>query len=156
MRYVIAFLFPLLSSGQFLYNVSVDPNERVNLFGLEEYADLQALLDERMAYFQETERELLGQESYSAGTWTKWGAAVPWLDYETPPPPAAIVRKQAPAEAPHIVLIMVDDVGWSDVGYSEGGSGWAKFATPHIDELASKGVKLTGHYTSWVTISTIS
>lgn len=150
MRFGVFVCLPLLTQGQFLYNISVDPNERVNLYGVEEYAPIQALLDERIAHFSQYEIELLGQESYSASTWTRYGAAVPWLDYLTPPVKPEVVRSVANESAPHIVFIMVDDVGWSDVGYSKGGSGWAAFATPRIDELAGRGVKLNNHYTSWV------
>jgi hypothetical protein len=41
-------------------------------------------------------------------------------------------------------------VGWSDIGFSAGGSSWAGFATPRIDAMAAKGVKLSNHYTTWV------
>jgi hypothetical protein len=146
----IALFLPQYSNAQFLFNLTADPNERYNLYGLEEYSSLQVLLDERMAYYQQFEREPLGQASYAATTWSKVGAAVPWLDYDTPPPFNNVQRAEPDEDAPHIVFIMVDDVGWSDIGYSEGNVGWAPFATPRIDELASKGVKLNSHYTSWV------
>jgi arylsulfatase A-like enzyme len=44
-------------------------------------------------------------------------------------------------ERPHIVLMMADDLGWGDVGYHG-----SKIATPHIDELAKRGVQLNQFY----------
>ncbi|QXD22396.1 sulfatase-like hydrolase/transferase [Opitutia bacterium ISCC 51] len=44
-------------------------------------------------------------------------------------------------ERPNIVLIMVDDMGWSDVG-SYGG----EIPTPHIDSLAANGVRFSQFY----------
>ncbi|XP_002733615.1 arylsulfatase B-like [Saccoglossus kowalevskii] len=44
---------------------------------------------------------------------------------------------------PHIIFILADDLGWSDVGYHG-----SVIKTPHIDALASEGVKLDNYYTS--------
>lgn len=45
------------------------------------------------------------------------------------------------AEAPNILFVLADDLGWSDVGYHGG-----PIRTPHIDRLASTGVELDQHY----------
>jgi arylsulfatase A-like enzyme len=42
---------------------------------------------------------------------------------------------------PNILLIVADDLGWSDVGWH---SGFAK--TPHLDRLVAEGVNLDRHY----------
>ena len=47
------------------------------------------------------------------------------------------------AERPHIILIMVDDMGFSDLGYMGG-----EIATPHLDALASRGVRFSQFYNS--------
>ena len=44
---------------------------------------------------------------------------------------------------PNIVLFVVDDLGWADVGYHGGG-----FPTPNIDSLAQSGVILDGYYSN--------
>src|SRR5262245_57813535 len=44
-------------------------------------------------------------------------------------------------EKPNFVLIMADDLGYGDVGYHGG-----KAKTPHLDQLASTGVRLERHY----------
>ena len=45
------------------------------------------------------------------------------------------------AEQPNIVFILVDDMGWGDVGYHG-----SEIATPNIDALASRGVVLDRAY----------
>jgi len=47
------------------------------------------------------------------------------------------------AERPHLLLIVVDDMGWSDLGAFGG-----EIDTPHLDALAARGVKLTNFHTS--------
>ena len=47
----------------------------------------------------------------------------------------------APEERPNILLIVVDDMGYSDLGVFGG-----EINTPHIDALAESGVKLTQFY----------
>ncbi len=47
------------------------------------------------------------------------------------------------AAAPHVVVILADDMGWADLGAD--GSG---IDTPHLDRLAQEGVKLTRFYAS--------
>lgn len=46
------------------------------------------------------------------------------------------------AEKPHIVHIVADDLGWKDVGFN----GCVDIKTPNIDQLASRGAKLTNFY----------
>jgi arylsulfatase A-like enzyme len=53
-------------------------------------------------------------------------------------------EKSAPEkERPNIVLILADDLGWSDIG-SYGG----EIATPRLDELASNGLRYTQFYST--------
>jgi len=44
---------------------------------------------------------------------------------------------------PHIVYVLVDDMGWNDVGYQ---STDLEGVSPHIDDLAGKGIKLHQFY----------
>ena len=46
------------------------------------------------------------------------------------------------ATRPNIVLIVADDLGWTDLGSF--GSGY--YQTPHIDQLAATGMKFTSAY----------
>ena len=54
-------------------------------------------------------------------------------------PTAAEARK--PAERPNIVLIMCDDMGWSDIGCYGG-----EVKTPHLDRMAAEGLRFTQFY----------
>ena len=47
----------------------------------------------------------------------------------------------AAASAPHIVIMLADDLGWGDVGYHG-----SKIATPNIDRLAKQSVQLNQFY----------
>ena len=48
----------------------------------------------------------------------------------------------AQEQAPNIIFIMADDQGYTDLGCY----GSAYYETPHIDKLASQGLKLTNHH----------
>ncbi|MGE0759972.1 MAG: sulfatase-like hydrolase/transferase [Pirellulaceae bacterium] len=45
------------------------------------------------------------------------------------------------ADAPNIVFIIADDLGWADVGFHGGNA-----PTPNLDRLAAEGLELTQHY----------
>lgn len=46
------------------------------------------------------------------------------------------------SERPNVLLIFADDLGWSDLGCY----GSKRFATPHLDRLASQGMRFTQAY----------
>eukprot|EP00794_Sanderia_malayensis_P019907 gene19907-21852_t len=46
------------------------------------------------------------------------------------------------SQQPNIVIALVDDLGWSDVGYNN----ISGIKTPHIDQLANQGIILSNHY----------
>ena len=48
---------------------------------------------------------------------------------------------QVIAVPPHVLLIVLDDLGWSDVGFDG-----SKINTPNMDKLASEGVILDNYY----------
>src|SRR5262245_39053907 len=50
----------------------------------------------------------------------------------------------AGATGPNIVFILVDDLGWTDLG----GYGSDFYQTPHIDRLARDGMKFTQAYSA--------
>lgn len=57
-----------------------------------------------------------------------------WCDAQEPEPIPA--GKKPVAERPNIILIMADDLGWSDTGFQ----GNRTIHTPRLDELASRGM----------------
>lgn len=57
---------------------------------------------------------------------------------------AMVVATVAAAARPNVVVILADDLGYGDVG----ANGGTAIATPHIDALAERGVRLTQGYVS--------
>ena len=53
--------------------------------------------------------------------------------------------KRKPARKPNIVFIMSDDVGWGDLGCYGGGI-MRGAPTPHLDRLASEGMRFVNYY----------
>lgn len=47
-----------------------------------------------------------------------------------------------PSRQPNVVLFLVDDLGWADLGFA----GSTFYETPHIDALAAQGVRFTNAY----------
>jgi arylsulfatase A-like enzyme len=52
---------------------------------------------------------------------------------------------QAKPDAPNLVIILADDLGYKDVGFN----GCTDIPTPHIDRIAAQGVKFTDGYVSY-------
>jgi arylsulfatase A-like enzyme len=46
------------------------------------------------------------------------------------------------ADRPHVVFLVADDMGYADVGFNGG----TEIKTPHVDQLAAAGAKLTSFY----------
>ena len=59
----------------------------------------------------------------------------------------AIATAASAAKQPHLVLMVLDDMGWSDVGFHGSGS---NFPTPQLDSLAANGVILDKYYVQQV------
>ncbi|WP_440977781.1 arylsulfatase [Sphingomonas pseudosanguinis] len=56
---------------------------------------------------------------------------------------AASEPQTAPKDAPNFLIIVADDLGWSDLGAFGG-----EIATPNLDALALSGVRFTGFHTA--------
>ncbi len=52
------------------------------------------------------------------------------------------IKKEGP-DLPNILLIVIDDMGWGDIGYNSD-----DIRSPHLDNLAENGVKFTQHYSN--------
>lgn len=67
---------------------------------------------------------------------------------------AASASVLAASQAPNLVLIVADDLGWGDLGCYPKGKAWGeetKTPTPHIDALAASGVRcMQGYATGMV------
>lgn len=51
------------------------------------------------------------------------------------------VTEPEDASRPNIIFILADDLGWGDIGYHD-----SDIRTPHLDQLATNGVRLNQHY----------
>ncbi len=70
----------------------------------------------------------------------KWiFAAIGWC---LAPSAALWAQSEEPAERPHIVLIMTDDMGWKDL-HCQGND---RLRTPEIDALSAEGMRFTDAY----------
>jgi len=54
---------------------------------------------------------------------------------------SAAAHAAEPAARPHVIYLLVDDLGWEDVSYHGG-----NIQTPRIDRLADEGVRLERFY----------
>ncbi len=59
----------------------------------------------------------------------------------------------APADKPNVIFVLVDDLGWGDIGVfhqnarrASGDPAKPSFVTPSLDRLAAEGARLTHHY----------
>ncbi len=58
--------------------------------------------------------------------------------------PQAAPQAHVALEAPNILFVLVDDVGWADFSYNTPED--SAIPTPHIDHLSAQGVRLQQHY----------
>ena len=46
---------------------------------------------------------------------------------------------------PHLLFLLIDDLGFNDVSFHPGPGGFSDIQTPHIDSLAASGIKLENY-----------
>ena len=57
---------------------------------------------------------------------------------------ADLKQSSSSSSLPHVAFVLVDDWGYNDVGYQSTDLG---DCTPHMDDLAASGIKLSNYYT---------
>lgn len=62
---------------------------------------------------------------------------------------ASAAQAASDPQRPNILLILIDDMGWKDIGCA----GSTYYETPHIDELASEGMRFLNAYSAGPTCS---
>jgi arylsulfatase A-like enzyme len=62
---------------------------------------------------------------------------------------AALLSPAQAKERPHIILVMADDLGWGQTGYA----GHPQLKTPHLDAMASNGLRFDRFYAGASTCS---
>ena len=76
--------------------------------------------------------------------WTAIGLALALALAATGCGPAPDAADAPPLPPPNVIVILADDLGYGDIG----ANGSTVISTPHIDELAAKGIRLTDGYAS--------
>ena len=57
---------------------------------------------------------------------------------------AKTARAVTKSDKPNILLVLIDDMGWKDIGCA----GSTYYETPHIDKLASEGMRFVNAYSA--------
>jgi len=140
--------------GDGLFDLNNDPFEGQNLVNNPAYASKLSELKARMEFFKAN--ALPAEDTVKRGSPNKLlqrnaGGEVPWVDYADKPP-KSIDRGTPLSSAPHIVFVLLDDVGSNDLSVLSGtqGSTWVDFATPNLKLLAESGIQLTNYYSNWI------
>ncbi len=126
-----------------LYDLAADPSESSDVSQDRAYAESLSVIVNRAAAFLPNAVTPAIAEGYNDRRDTAWesaSAVVPWLSDSTQRHVEHIFHN---VHAPNIVFFLVDDWGINDPGYQ---STYLSFTTPHIDALASKGIKLANYY----------
>lgn len=124
-----------------LYNLTADPGETNNLLDTQEkfdlYSPIGAVMSEQMiAWLNAT----VDNPSNDYATVKLTGQLVDPPEPIEPPPP--------PPPPPNIVMMYVDDLGWTDMGSGNpnDGNGSDFYETPRLDSLADQGLSFTSAY----------
>ena len=76
--------------------------------------------------------------------------AIPWSEGPRSEGPAH-ASNELGERPPNIILIVADDLGYNDISTFGGGVAGGRVKTPHIDQLAAKGVAFTQSYSGAAT-----
>lgn len=118
--------------------------ELVSVYDNPSYSDIQAMLVE---YAEEWSRSVvdpeIADETGQKAIWVKKDGIVPWKSDGKVS--RTITQTYSYDKAPNIVIFLVDDWGYNDVGYQ---SSYLSWTTPNIDRLAQTGIKFTNFFTS--------
>jgi len=133
------------------YDLAADPYEFTNLADDPAHADaLQRLKRELLDWRRQTDDPLLDHDNVlrlkaeieatkQDGVYRKKES--PWGYRKYMSSRAGVNRDRPASRRPNIVLILADDLGFSDVGCYGG-----EIDTPHIDSLATAGMRFTQFY----------
>src|SRR5712691_9160810 len=77
-------------------------------------------------------------------TWPRLCAFAAGLLLAAVPGLISPAQAQVPAQKPNILVIMGDDIGWSNIGVFN--QGIMSGRTPNLDQLANEGMRFTDYY----------
>lgn len=130
-----------------LFNLTEDAYEYTDLYSDTAYQGIiDDLKNEAAKYFDAIKDPDAPDGDLKKPAWAEAGGVVSWIDEEEKLR-EDITVKYSYNDAPNIVFTLVDDWGWNDIGYQ---STYISFTTPHVDILASEGIKLGNYYSSFL------
>ncbi len=128
----------------YLYDLDVDPHERVDYSTDSEYTDI---LNEMIDMADEWQPIVADPISPSKGDkktiWEGCGGVCPWLDDDDGFQAVDTTQIYSYDNAPHIIFVLIDDWGYNDAGAQ---STYLNWTTPNMDRLAAEGIQLTNYY----------
>ena len=132
--------------SRYLYDLEVDPYEENNVADETDYKlNLKAM--EAIIKSWKTHGYTEGNLISTVDADTKFeecSGLCPWLDDDDDYEPLEIKQIYSSSNSPNIVLIVVDDWGYNDVGFK---STYMDWTTPNIDRLAYGGITIDQYYT---------
>jgi arylsulfatase A-like enzyme len=135
------------SDGSYrIYDISKDPYESYNVADKDDYSSYISLFEGRKEYWQAlTVDTNVPDDSSKSKAWSECKSVCPWLT--TDEAPLTVEQKYSYSDAPHIVYVLVDDMGYNDLGLK---STYLSWTTPNLDRLANEGILLDSYYTNEV------
>jgi arylsulfatase B/arylsulfatase I/J len=137
-----------LIGDSFLFDLTEDPRETTSLYTDDDYTVIKRELKNRIKdWYGYMVAADVPDMSKVHTIWKKEGGVVPWLDEEQDA--RTITQKYSYDKAPNIVIFLVDDWGYNDIGYR---STYLDFTTPNIDKLAAEGIKFDNYFSSYLCV----
>lgn len=143
-------LVALFISGQvcadYLFDLSSDPEESKNVFSESDYKSSVAYMQERAAEWLDVlNKPSIPDYDKAKRSWDQCGGVCPWEENDDSYSVLDIDQLYDYPAAPNIVMVLVDDWGWNDVGFR---STYLNWTTPTIDRIAKEGIKLQNYFTN--------
>jgi arylsulfatase I/J len=126
---------------EFFYDLSKDDHESTNLIDSSEYSSIIESMRAHAFSYSIGESDAHFNAAKVKNAFTAANGYAPW---ETNHQSREIKQRYFPISPPHVVFLIVDDLGINELGYQ---STYQKWISPFIDQLAGEGVKLGGYHT---------
>lgn len=139
-----------VSSEPYLFNLSQDYDETTNVYEDEEYESSIKFLTGRVDTWNENVKDpeipTWDTDTYSA--WDECGGVCSWTSNINGDDDGVVNSNNLSQiysydNAPHIVMIVVDDWGWNDFGSD---SSYMSWTTPHIDKIKADGISFSNYF----------
>lgn len=137
-----------------LYDLSSDPKEHSDLSTNADYADTLSDMKAKLeAYRSAAKPPQIPSSHQKSKTFESCGGVCPWADSEkivkgkkdqTTSKTFYTHDRKASDDAPHVVMVLIEDWGFNQAGYT---SNYMNWVTPVIDDLKEKSVSFANYFT---------